>query len=86
VRADSFVVETDVHYPTDINLLWDAMRKLIEIIAGLCEDLDLTESPTVRIDVASLGEILCEFGASWKPRALAPAGGQREGARRASGR
>lgn len=43
VRADSFVVETDVHYPTDINLLWDAMRKLIEIIAGLCEDLGLTE-------------------------------------------
>jgi hypothetical protein len=43
VRADSFVVETDVHYPTDINLLWDAMRKLIEIVAGLCADLGLTE-------------------------------------------
>ena len=43
VRADSFVVETDVHYPTDINLLWDAMRKLIEIVAGLCEELGLTE-------------------------------------------
>ena len=28
-RCDSFVVETDVHYPTDITLLWDAMRKLI---------------------------------------------------------
>jgi IS5 family transposase len=42
VRADSFVVETDVHFPTDINLLWDAMRKLIEIVAGLCEDLGLT--------------------------------------------
>ena len=25
-RCDSFVVETDVHYPTDVNLLWDAMR------------------------------------------------------------
>ena len=25
-RCDSFVVETDVHYPTDFNLLWDAMR------------------------------------------------------------
>ena len=23
------MVETDVHYPTDINLLWDALRKLI---------------------------------------------------------
>ena len=28
-RCDSFVVETDVHYPTDINLLWDALRTLI---------------------------------------------------------
>ena len=43
VRADSFVVETDVHFPTDINLLWDAIRKLIEIVAGLCEDLGITE-------------------------------------------
>jgi len=43
VRADSFVVETDVHYPTDINLLWDALRKLIEIIAGLCQEVGITE-------------------------------------------
>jgi transposase, IS5 family len=43
VRIDSFVVETDVHYPTDINLLWDAIRKLIKIIAGLCANLGITE-------------------------------------------
>jgi len=29
------VVETDVHYPTDINLLWDTMRKVITLIAAL---------------------------------------------------
>ncbi len=28
-RCDSFVVETDVHYPTDVNLLWDAMRCML---------------------------------------------------------
>ena len=28
-RCDSFVVETDVHYPTDVNLLWDTMRCLM---------------------------------------------------------
>ena len=28
-QCDSFVVETDVHYPTDTNLLWDSMRCLI---------------------------------------------------------
>ena len=30
-RCDSFVVETNVHYPTDINLLYDAMRKVISL-------------------------------------------------------
>ena len=25
-RCDSFAVETDVHYPTDVGLLWDAVR------------------------------------------------------------
>ena len=42
-RCDSFVVETHVHYPTDINLLWDAMRKTIEIAADLCQEHGLTE-------------------------------------------
>ena len=35
-RCDSFVVETNVHYPTDINLLFDAMRKVITLVATLC--------------------------------------------------
>jgi len=30
-RCDSFVVETDVHFPTDINLLWDAVRKVLQL-------------------------------------------------------
>ena len=36
-RCDSFVVETDVHYRTDINLLYDAMRKVITLTAQGCE-------------------------------------------------
>lgn len=35
-RCDSFVVETDVHFPTDINLLLDAVRKVIELTTRLC--------------------------------------------------
>ena len=34
-RCDSFVVETDVHYPTDVSLLWDAMRCLVRT-TGRC--------------------------------------------------
>lgn len=40
--CDSFVVETDVHYPTDINLLFDAMRKVIVLIMVLCDDLGVS--------------------------------------------
>ena len=39
--CDSFVVETDVHYPTDINLLFDAIRKMIAVIMTLCGQLEL---------------------------------------------
>jgi len=40
--CDSFVVETDVHYPTDINLLFDALRKVIVLIMTLCDDLGVS--------------------------------------------
>jgi IS5 family transposase len=35
------VLETNVHYPTDCNLLWDAARKSIELSVRLCEALGL---------------------------------------------
>jgi len=35
-KCDSFVVKTDVHFPTDINLLYDAVRKMISLISILC--------------------------------------------------
>ena len=40
-RCDSFVLETDVHFPTDINLLCDAMRKIITLTAQWCADLGM---------------------------------------------
>ena len=42
-RCDSFVVETNVHYPTDINLLWDAMRKIVVLTAKECNRLGISE-------------------------------------------
>lgn len=41
-RCDSFVVETHVHYPTDINLLFDAMHKIITLTARWCTELGLS--------------------------------------------
>ena len=34
-RCDSFVVETSVHYPTDVNLSWDAMRCMLRYAGPL---------------------------------------------------
>jgi len=42
-RCDSFVLETNVHYPTDINLLSDALRKVITLTAQWCDDLGRTD-------------------------------------------
>ena len=41
-RCDSFVAKTNVHYPTDINVLNDAMRKIITLTARLCEENGLS--------------------------------------------
>ena len=43
MRSDSFVVETDVHFPTDTTLLYDAVRKAIETSAGLCAEVGLSD-------------------------------------------
>ncbi len=40
-RCDSFVVETNVHFPTDINLLFDAIRKVITLIWQSCSESDI---------------------------------------------
>lgn len=35
VRADSFVVETDIHYPTESGLIGDGMRKIVPLCSTL---------------------------------------------------
>ena len=42
-RCDSFVTKTHVEYPTDIGLLFDAIRKIIIYTARLHEDYGLSE-------------------------------------------
>ncbi len=32
LKTDSYVVESNVHFPTDYNLLWDSTRKCIDVI------------------------------------------------------
>ena len=41
VKIDTYVLETNVHFPTDFNLLWDASRKGIELAGQIYRDLQL---------------------------------------------
>ena len=38
VRVDSFVVQKNIHYPTDANLLFDGIRRTIELTARLAKE------------------------------------------------
>lgn len=40
-RADSFVVETNIHYPSESSLIRDGLRKIIEQCARIAADRDL---------------------------------------------
>lgn len=39
IKADSFVVESNIHFPTDLNLLWDSLRKSLESMAYFQSEL-----------------------------------------------
>src|SRR2546429_964025 len=39
LRVDTTVVESNIHYPTDATLLWDAVRTITRLIADLHEKL-----------------------------------------------
>ena len=35
LKTDSYVLETNVHFPTDLNLLWDSLRKGLDMVEKL---------------------------------------------------
>jgi hypothetical protein len=37
LKSDSFVVESNVHFPTDYNLLWDCARKCLDTVSKFLE-------------------------------------------------
>jgi transposase, IS5 family len=57
-RCDSFVVETNVHFPTDISLLWDAMRKAVTLTAQWCESQQLSDWRQYRYNLRQLKRLL----------------------------
>jgi hypothetical protein len=41
LKTDSYVLETNVHFPTDLNLLWDSSRKCLDIMDVLRKEINL---------------------------------------------
>ena len=39
IKVDTYVLETDVHFPTDLNLLWDAGRKCLDLVEKYRDEL-----------------------------------------------
>ena len=40
VRADSFVIETNIHHPTESSLIYDGVRKIVPLCVILATELD----------------------------------------------
>lgn len=38
IKVDSYVIERNIHFPTDMNLLWDSGRKCFDVIEALKEE------------------------------------------------
>lgn len=43
LKTDSFVVESNVHFPTDYNLLWDSARKCSDVLSYFTEKYPTTK-------------------------------------------
>lgn len=41
IKSDTYVLETNVHFPTDLNLLWDSSRKIFDVMEYCIEKYKL---------------------------------------------
>lgn len=44
VRVDSFVIETNIHYPTESSLIWDGIRKIVPLWVELAKQIGVPGS------------------------------------------
>ena len=42
INTDTYALESNVHFPTDLNLLWDSTRKVIDLLVSLSDDYNLS--------------------------------------------
>lgn len=63
LKTDSFVVESNVHFPTDYNLLWDCARKCMDVVYKFLDKHDNIEGwRKIKNWRAELKGLMREFG------------------------
>ena len=74
VRADSFVVETNIHYPTESGLIWDGLRKLIPVcrkLSALLGEPGWRQASHLRKKAKRLSREVARISASKSPQVKA---------------
>ena len=41
IKVDTYVLESNVHFPTDLNLLWDSIRKVIDVFVWMSANYNI---------------------------------------------
>jgi transposase, IS5 family len=41
LKVDSYALETNIHFPMDLNLLWDSMRKSLDVVKKVKDELNI---------------------------------------------
>lgn len=54
LKTDSYALETDVHFPTDLNLLWDSIRKVLDTVEKLTSSNGWRKIKCIRSNVKSV--------------------------------
>jgi transposase, IS5 family len=74
-KADSYVLETNVHYPTDLNLLWDAQRKCAQLLEPMVQEYGIAGwrktkawQKKLKSQMIGLTRLLSAGGANKEPR------------------
>ncbi len=73
IRADSFVIETDIHYPTESGLIGDGMRKIIPLCGDLAAEIDQSgwrQSKHLHRRVKTHVRMISQISASKSPNVL----------------
>lgn len=71
VRADSFVVETNIHFPTESGLIWDGVRKFIPLCVELADELGFTgwrQFQHLSLKIKHLSQEISRISASKSPQ------------------